>query len=214
MKLLLVRHGATLYNEQGRYTGQSDIPLSALGEHQAALLGKRLATEPIDVIVSSDLQRTRATAQAIARHYGLPLYEDANLREVSLGRWESERFVDIKGRYPDQLTLWQVDSAHSAPHGGETITQARDRVVPALVCWQARYPQATMIWVTHGGVIGMLLCHLLGIDLKRRLQFRCYNASITEFDLGGDFPILTYLNDTSHLRESIALGDSTHYNSS
>jgi alpha-ribazole phosphatase len=200
LRLLLVRHGSTVYNEEGRYTGQRDIPLSVPGERQAVLSGERLATEPIDVIVSSDLQRTRVTAQAIAQHHNLPILEDASLREVSLGAWEGVTYAEIKARYADGLALWRADSAHTAPHGGETIIQVRDRVVPALQRWQAHYPDATMLWVTHGGVIGMLLCHLLGLDLNRRLHFRCFNASITTIDLNHEGAFLVHSNEVTHLR--------------
>ena len=68
MRLIVVRDGETLYNVQSRFTGQSDIPLSALGEQQASVLGKRLAAEPLAAIAASGLQRARVTAQAIARY--------------------------------------------------------------------------------------------------------------------------------------------------
>ena len=72
MRLIVVRHGETLYNIQNRITGQSDVPLSPLGERQAELVGAYLAHEKIDLIVSSDLQRARVTAQAIALSHNLP----------------------------------------------------------------------------------------------------------------------------------------------
>lgn len=80
MRLILVRHGETPYNTQHRITGQTDVPLNPLGQQQAELVGAYLARDTIDVIVSSDLQRTRATASAIARTHDLPVEEDADLR--------------------------------------------------------------------------------------------------------------------------------------
>ena len=90
MRLILVRHGETVYNAQARFTGQSDVPLSVLGRRQTAVLGECLATECLDVIVTSDLERTRALAEAIARYHALPIWEDINLRELALGEWEAD----------------------------------------------------------------------------------------------------------------------------
>ena len=88
MRLIIVRHGETIYNAQRRFTGQSDVPLNPLGERQAAALVERLATEHLDAIVTSDLERTRVTAKAIAHNHGLPLQEDIDLRELAFGEWE------------------------------------------------------------------------------------------------------------------------------
>ncbi|MGZ3679953.1 MAG: histidine phosphatase family protein, partial [Ktedonobacterales bacterium] len=85
MRLLIARHGATPNNAQARYTGQSDIALSALGERQAEALALALADEHFDGIVSSDLRRARATAEAIARYHDLALQMDADLREIAMG---------------------------------------------------------------------------------------------------------------------------------
>jgi len=199
MRLILVRHGVTLNNQQARYTGQSDVPLCALGERQAAMVGKRLAEEPLDVIVTSDLQRARATAEAIAGHHALPVYEDAALREISFGAWEGATFAEVLARDEALVSLWRTDPINNAPHGGETVSQVRDRVVDALKRWQSQYPEATVVWATHGGVIGITICHVLGIDLNNRWKFRCDTASITEIDLGRDYAILMRMNDTAHL---------------
>jgi alpha-ribazole phosphatase len=200
MRLLLVRHGVTLNNLEDRFTGQADVPLSALGHHQAAAVGERLSAEPLDVIVASDLQRTRATAQMIAHHYTLSVQEDANLREMALGEWEGLTYAEVVTRNAACLHRWQMDSANYAPPGGETATQVRDRVVRALGHWQEQYPTGIVLWVTHAGVIEVLLCHLLGMDLNRRHQFRLENASITELDLSRKYAILIRLNETAHLR--------------
>jgi len=198
LRLLLVRHGATLNNMEARYTGQSDVELSASGAHQAKLLGARLSTEALDAIVSSDLSRTRATAQAIAQYHDLPVWEDSDLREFALGSWEEVPYAEVKARDPVLLECWRSDPENYAPPGGETGTQVRDRVVGALERWQKAYPKGTVLWVTHGGLIGVLLCHLLGMDLSRRNQFYTSNAAITELELGGHYAILKYFNDTDH----------------
>ena len=184
MRLLLIRHGSTLDNEQGRLTGQADVPLSPLGERQVALLGERLANETLDIIVTSDLQRARATGAAIAHYHQIPVYEDAAIREISLGEWEGITLSELMELDAEAITRWQNEPLNVKPPGGETITQLHDRVVPALEFWYANYPDSTVVWVTHGGVIRVLLCHLLNADLNSWGQFRRENASITEVRLG------------------------------
>jgi alpha-ribazole phosphatase len=209
MRLLIVRHGATLNNAQARYTGQSDVPLNALGERQAEALGLRLANQRLDAIVSSDLQRARVTAEAIARHHDQPIQFDSDLREISLGEWEGLTYAEVLIRDPDRAAGWQADSLTIAPPGGETTIEFRDRLLRAFDRWRTAYPNETVLWVTHGGAIGILLCHLLGMDLERRWQFRRDNTAITEFDIGPNtgrhasqspyYAILMRLNDTGHL---------------
>jgi alpha-ribazole phosphatase len=203
VRLIVVRHGETLYNVQSRFTGQTDIPLSALGERQAAVLGKRLAAEPLAAIAASDLQRARVTAQAIARYHELPVQEDADLREMTFGAWEGATYDEIVARDADLVQRWLSDPTIYAPPGGETVIQLLDRIAPALQRWQTRYPEATILWAVHGGVIEVLLCYLLGVDLKLRWQFRHENASITEIDLNGKDVTVVRLNEVTHLPDPV-----------
>jgi len=200
LRLIVVRHGETLYNIQQRITGQSDVPLSPLGERQAELVGAYLAKEKIDLIVSSDLQRARATAQAIASMHDLLIQEDADLREIAMGEWEGLNSQEITASFPDTRVLWRADATNYAiPGGGENLTQVHTRITCAVERWQSQYPEATIVWATHGGFIGLLACHLLDLDINRRWQFRHDNASITEFWLKPGRVILVRLNETAHL---------------
>ncbi len=203
MRLILVRHGETVYNVQGRFTGQSDIPLSTLGKRQVAALGERLAAERPDAIVTSDLERTRVTAEAIARARALPIWEDIDLRELAMGEWEGYTYAEVLARDANLVVQWRADPATYAPPGGETVDQLRDRCARSLGRWQTRCPEACVVWVTHGGLMGVLLCHVLGIDLKRRWQFRHDNASISEIHLSGDRATIVRLNDTAHIHTII-----------
>ena len=189
MRLLLVRHGVTYYNTEARYTGQADIPLSPLGVLQAEAVAQRLASEHIDAIVASDLQRARITAQAIALHHDLPVQEDSDLRETALGVWEGATYDEVLAREPALVKLWRNDPT-CAPAGGESMMQVRDRAARALERWQTRYPEGTVLWSTHGGFLGVLICHLLEMELVRRRQFRFGNTSITDIDLSRSYPVL------------------------
>jgi alpha-ribazole phosphatase len=179
VQLLLVRHGATIENEQKRYLGQTDVALSPLGEQQAAQLGAALAREAVAIVVTSDLQRARATAAAIARHHSVPLGQDADLREMARGIWEGATYAEVQARHAELLARWRASPADCQIPGGETLLQVRERVGRALERWYARFPEATVVWVTHAGVIQVLLCHLLDVDLDSGRQFRRENASVT-----------------------------------
>jgi len=211
VRLLLVRHGATINNVQRRFTGQTDIPMSALGERQTEALAARLSQQHLDCIVSSDLRRASVMARQIAQRHDLPVQLDPDLREISMGTWEGATFDEICAREPEHLRRWQIDPVEFAPPGGEPIVQVRDRLVRSLVRWYASYPDGTLLWVTHGGCIGILLCHLLGMDLHKRDQFRRDNAALSELVMGRKpasldaesarsfSAIVARLNDTCHL---------------
>jgi alpha-ribazole phosphatase len=179
MRLLLVRHGATFENEQKRYIGQTDVALSPRGESQAAQLGANLANQTIDLIVTSDLQRARATAEAIARHHTVPLEPDSDLREINRGIWEGATYAEVQEHHAELLARWRHTPAECQIPGGETLFQLRDRVARALERWYIAAPAATVVWVTHAGVIQVALCHLLDVNLNSWRQFRRDNASIT-----------------------------------
>ena len=200
MQLIVVRHGETPYNISNRITGQSDVPLSPLGERQAELVGAYLAHEKIDVVVASDLQRTRATAQAIARPHNVSVYDDADLREIAMGEWEGHNTEEITALFADSQVKWRTDATNYAiPGGGENLTQVHTRIARAVEHWYTQCPDATVVWATHGGFIGLLACHMLDLDISRRWQFRHNNASITEFRVKPGRNIMVRLNETAHL---------------
>jgi broad specificity phosphatase PhoE len=201
MRLMVIRHGETSYNKEHRFTGQSDIPLSTLGECQARLLGAYLTAKHLDALVSSDLQRARATAIAIAGPCRLTVNEDSDIRELSLGKWEGMTFTEVQEREPNLLARWQANPTKYAPEGGETLVQLRTRIMCALDRWYTHYPDGTVAWVTHAGLIGVLICHLLDIDLNRRGQFHHDNASLTEFLFSSKHISLIRLNETAFLQE-------------
>lgn len=201
MRLAVVRHGATANNLEARYTGQLDAPLSPLGERQAAALGERLRDERFDVIVSSDLQRARSTAEVVAQYHDLPLLEDATLREIAMGAWEGLSHAEVQERYPEECAAWEADPLHNPPPGGEALSAFGERIELALKTWYERYPNSNVLWVTHGGLIGVLLCQLLGMRLDRRWQFRRDNTALNVLEIGDGWAIVSLLNDTEHLRK-------------
>jgi alpha-ribazole phosphatase len=200
MRLIVVRHGATLHNAEARFTGQTDAPLSEYGVAQARAVAERLRTTDFSMVVSSDLLRATQTAEEIiAARPSTSLSLDPDLREIALGAWEGLTYAEVRDQQPEALALWQRDPIHGAPPGGETALALQRRVIRAFERWRRPEQDSTMIWVTHGGVISALLCYALDLDLTKRWQFRRDNASITELDVGADYIIVMRVNDTAHL---------------
>lgn len=200
MRLLLVRHGITQHNLNGQYTGQTDAPLSELGQRQIMAVGKYLAQERVDVIFSSDLQRARDTAREIARHHNLPVLEDPDLREISMGTWEGLTPDQIKAH---DLESWQYvrsDPVRHAPPGGESFVQLHERASRVLQRCREKYAGQTVLWATHGGLIEVTVCAALKLDLNYRYCFRQKNTSVSELLFGSDLPSIERLNDIAHLR--------------
>jgi len=206
MRLLIARHGATQNNLDARFTGQLDVPLSPIGERQALALADGLAGVHLDALVSSDLCRALATAEPIARLQDLQVLRDPDLREISVGSWSDRTWDAIRLEEPELVARYAADSVNVAPPGGESVVQLRARAVRALGRWCAAYPEGDVLWVTHGGFLAVLLCHVLGMDLARRWQFRRDNAAITELAVADGEITVVRLNDTHHLA-SLAAGD-------
>jgi broad specificity phosphatase PhoE len=175
--------------------------MSPQGERQAAALANRLRGDRFDAIVTSDLRRARSTAEAVTTYHGAPLVEDAALREIAMGAWEGQTHAEVQARFPQECAVWEDDPLRNAPPGGETLSAFAARIERALKTWYERYPAGSVLWVTHGGLIGVLLCQLLGMGLDRRWQFRRDNAAINELEIGADWAVVTRLNDTEHLQD-------------
>ena len=199
MRLVVVRHGATANNLAAQFTGQMDVPLSPLGERQALALVPALAGERFDALISSDLRRACATLAPLAESLEQPYRRDPALREISVGVWEGQTGAAVRERFPGEIERWETSEAY-APEGGETLASFRSRIVDALERTRDEFPNGSVLWLSHGGVIGILLCHVLGMSIQRRWQFRADNAAIFQFDVGPDYCIVMRANDTAHLR--------------
>ena len=214
MRLLLVRHGITQNNVDGTYTGQTDAPLTELGERQASAVGKYLAQEQLDVILSSDLQRALITAREIARYHHLSVLEDPDLREISMGEWEGLSAEQVQARNPTEWAYVRSDPIHHAPTGGESFAQVSERAARILQRCQENYAGKNVLWSTHGGFIEAAICHALKLDLTYRRCFRQNNTAVTELHFTQELPLIERMNDIAHLRfliEQVAAAEVEEY---
>jgi broad specificity phosphatase PhoE len=166
-RLILIRHGETDWNTEGRWQGQADVALNATGLIQAQEMARALEPAGIAAIYSSDLQRARQTAQALADVNGLPVHQDSRLREIHQGEWQGLLFSDIEASYAQAYQDRKQDPLSFAPPGGETAAQVRQRVVSAardIVRW---HPGEIVAVVSHGFALAVLITHLRGESFER-----------------------------------------------
>ena len=200
VRLLLVRHAATAWTAQGRFQGQTDVPLSRHGQRQVAGLARRLRAETIHALYASDLQRAWETAQAIATPHALGVQSEPRLREMAFGRWEGLTYAEMQQRDAPRLAAWERDQLHMAPPEGETLLHMSARVRAAYMSIVTAGQDKTVGLVAHGGPLQVLLCLALGLPPQAYWQFAMAPASLSELCVYEQGAILTSLNDTHHLR--------------
>ena len=169
-RLVVWRHGRTEWNAGGRFQGQLDPPLDAVGRAEAARTAPQLAATLAaeeTVIVSSDLVRARDTARALAPLLGVPVRVDERLREHGLGSWEGLTRVEVAERHPEQYADWLAGRPVRG-RGGEPAEAVAQRALAAV----ADLPTTgTAVLVTHGGTAGRLVEALLGLGVDHRRVF-------------------------------------------
>ena len=200
MKLILVRHGETDWNKAQRFQGQANMALNKTGRRQAAALAAALRQAEVNAILASDLQRAQETAHPIAAVFGLPVQLEPRVREMAFGAWEGLSYSQIQQQFPDGLAAWQEDALHVSPPGGETLMQVTERVQAALSDLADTYRDRTVVLVTHGGPLRLLLCLALGLAPQAHWRFALDLASLSELQLYDEDVMLTRLNDTHHLK--------------
>lgn len=126
--LIFVRHGQSTANLACVFTGHSDFPLTDLGMRQAENTARFLEQYPIEKIYSSDLMRSMQTAEPTARHFGLSVIPDREMREIFAGEWEGKRFDALLEEYGDRYAAWIHDCGRAHPNGGESVAELGERI--------------------------------------------------------------------------------------
>jgi phosphoserine phosphatase len=183
MNILLVRHGETAWNREGRYQGRTDIPLSETGRHQVSALGERLRHIPITIAYASPLSRAKNTAEAIlgGRTPVVPLWLDANLLEISHGEWEGQLASDVEISHAEMFGTWRSRPGRNSPAGpnAETLGDVETRAWAVLdkICSELGENDTALI-AAHDAVNRVLICRILGLPLERVWSFRQAPASL------------------------------------
>lgn len=197
-RLLLIRHGETLWNQEGRIQGHTDVPLSERGREQARRVGAVLRAEKPAAVVSSDLRRALETAE-LAAPPGLQPIAEPRFREAYFGEWEGLTHPEMAERFPDAYPAWREDPLRCRPPKGETVEELVARCSRAAREILARYADEAVALVLHGGPIRALVVALLELPLEHYSRLRVANCSFTRIHVDRRGPVLVSLNETAHL---------------
>jgi broad specificity phosphatase PhoE len=202
-RLLLIRHGQSEGNAEGRFGGHTATPLSERGQREAEATARALAPENFSAIYSSDLPRAVATAMPLAQLTGVEIKQTNAFRERSVGVMEGLSFEEAAAEHPLQYAaLLRRDFEHVLL-GGESYRQMLDRASLKLDQILAAHKGGRVAIFTHTGTICILTLHLMGAldapELKP-VWIATANCGITRIDLRTDgFVRVVAVNDTRHL---------------
>jgi len=200
-RLILVRHGVTDWNREGRFQGHRDPPLGTAGRHEAKLVAERLAADdrlrPARILTST-LSRARETADVIAAATGAPVEGDPRLIEIGQGDWEGRTHAELEVDDAARYEAWLTAPGIRRPPGGEAIEAATRRVGDVLAELEAGEAWPVCV-VSHGGTLRLLADALLGLGGLEAQAFDVDNASVSVAARIGRAWRLERWNDALHL---------------
>jgi broad specificity phosphatase PhoE len=208
LTVLLTRHGHTDRSEPEQYLG-AHLPanLTVRGRRGARALGRRLASVPIDRVVSSPATRALETAEIVVRGRGLRVEADARLIELDYGAWEGHTLDEIRELFPGQYEQYERDPATFDVGGAESGREVAARLQPVideLLDWaEKRDADSTCLMVGHSSTNRILLALLLGVNLadyRRRFDQDWVNLTVLRWPDRESGPRLLLSNDQSHAR--------------
>jgi len=201
VRLILVRHGETDLNLEGRVQGISDAPLNETGRNQAAALGSRLQGSAPDCIYSSSLSRAFETAEAIAQHHELEVIPMDDLRELDVGELDGLTGPELRDRYPEFMKQWMTDVAPLNMPGGESIEELQERGWASVERMAEKHPEDKVIAVSHNFLIQSILLKVLGLELTSFRKIRQDLGAISILEINDRGPVLITMNDRCHWAE-------------
>jgi len=204
VQIILVRHGATDWNLQGRCQGSSDRNLSEVGIRQAEQIAGRLSNEGVDAVYSSGLQRARQTAERISHPHNLPVLIDDAVRELDHGELEGLTFNEIKSTYGDFLVRWRSEPAEICVPGGERLADVAERAWDGLNQIVQRHAEAErIVIVSHNFPILGIVCRVTGTHLNEYRTFHLDPCGIARLAYDGAGWDLTEVNGREYVPAAV-----------
>jgi 2,3-bisphosphoglycerate-dependent phosphoglycerate mutase len=200
-ELILVRHGETDWNRELRFQGHVDVGLNEIGQEQARRVAVRLAGESVQHLYVSDLLRAQQTARPVAERLGLTSVAEPALREQSFGAVDGMRVDDIKAQHPRAWEAWLRFHEDYCMPGGETMREFHARVMAAVRRIAADHGAATVVIVTHGGVLDMIWRTARSLPLGGPRQSEIPNAGVSRVLVRDTALEIVAWADTSHLAD-------------
>ena len=198
-RIILVRHGQTIWNLELKYQGHADIELSSAGVEQASQVADRLARISPAAVYSSDLSRAFQTAEIIAAKYGLPVNKMPDLREINFGEWEGKNYESINSQWPALMGKLFTHPDEIEIPGGETFQSLQSRTMKAVDQLAGRHAEETVLVVSHGAAIRAILCSILHMPLKYIWNIKQDNTAVNIIEIYPKRAIVSLVNDTNHL---------------
>jgi broad specificity phosphatase PhoE len=204
-KLIMIRHGESIANKEGRFAGHSDYELSELGFEQARRAGKYIKDHyQVDVVYASDLKRAFHTALPTAELFGLEAIPDEGLRELYVGEWETLHHLEVAKRYPEDFNTWMNDFSNARCTGGESIRELYDRIVPHVLKIASENEEKTVVIATHSTPVRAFECYAMGLPPERIDEAPTpVNASICVFNVENGHATVEKFNITDHIEDMI-----------
>ncbi|MDA0988445.1 MAG: histidine phosphatase family protein [Chloroflexi bacterium] len=199
MNLILVRHGETRYNLEGRAIGLNPVELDAKGRQQAKRAAEALASLAPVALYTSPLPRALETATIISQRLGIEACPRDNLREANIGLLDGLTQDEMWQQYPDFMQTWYQDASTVVMPGGESILQVQERAWNTIEEIKDRHPDGNVAVVSHSFTLLGLVCKLLGMPLSNFHRLRLNLASITQVEINQEKATLVRYNDQCHL---------------
>ena len=208
MKLILVRHGETYWNDERRVQGgDSDIELNDTGLEQARNLAAFLENEPVIAILSSPLQRAIATAEVIASNHQLPVEVDQGLRELKVGELEGMSVSNLSTTFSQFLMQWWQDGGTVKLPNGESLVELQQRAWKAVERLLERHKTnpghnegTTVVVVSHYFVTLAIILKALNLPLDYFTKFKVDLGGVSILEIQDYGTRLLTFNDTSYQR--------------
>jgi phosphoserine phosphatase len=200
-RLLLVRHGVTDWNREGRWQGRLDPPLSREGRREAAMVAARVAADPAlrpVRIVASPLARAAETARVIADAAGVSVEHDDRLVEIDAGEWEGRTHAELEAADGERYRAWRLAVTGVRPPGGEGLDETLART-QAVLDGLADDSHSPVMLVSHGGVLRVFAHQLFSVPADRMWSLDVDNASLAACSAHDGRWRLERWNDVLHL---------------
>lgn len=204
LELYLIRHGQTDFSRENRFCGTIDPPLNEIGLRMAEAFGAAYGDKKWEAIYCSPRTRTQQTAAPLAARAGVAPIIDDGLQEIAYGAWEGMRHEEVQARWPEAYAYWSADVASRGTPGGETAFHVAARAAPVIERIRLEHPQGRVLIVSHKATIRILICALLGMDVRLfRDRIGQPVAAVTRFEMKKWGPMVTLLGDVSHLPQDL-----------
>jgi len=200
MNLILIRHGETLWNKEGRIQGLSDVDLNDAGIEQARRLAFSLQDTTIGAVHASPLKRAYRTAEIINSFHGRRIEVHADLMEMDQGDFEGVPFKELMAREKDFLRRWVADPVSVRMPRGESLEELQKRAWRPIEKMIAAGEDSLV--VAHNFTIAVILCRLRNISLNEFRSSCVDNASKTLIRVSDGRASIEVMNDRSHLEPS------------